>query len=111
MNGWASARASERVSRANSKKCDIILLVLHKYLFYSTLEILNILACSANFLVVYVKICGEYLAVTSHYFEFARLNLWLTLAHSHLRSNQRIRKEGTCHFVVLLICHKLKISE
>ena len=43
-------------------------------LFYSTLKFLNILACSANFLVMYictVKICGEYLAVKSHFFEFA----------------------------------------
>jgi hypothetical protein len=55
-------------------------------LFYSTLEILNILACSANFLVMYigtVKICGKYLAVKSHFFEFARLTLWLTLAPSN----------------------------
>ena len=46
-------------------------------LFYSTLKFLNILACSANFLVMYI--CGEYLAVKSHLFEFVRLNLWLTL--------------------------------
>ena len=51
-------------------------------LFYSTLKFLNILACSANFLVMYIytiKICGEYLAVKSHLFEFVRLTLWLTL--------------------------------
>ena len=52
-------------------------------LLYSTLEILYMLACSANLLAVYilctVKICGEYLAVKSHLFEFVRLTLWLTL--------------------------------
>ena len=63
-------------------------------LFYSTLEILNILACSANFLVVYictVKICGEYLAVLSHVFEFTWLTLWLTLIRGMVSCHQTLR--------------------
>ena len=45
-----------------------------------------ILACSANFLAVYIctaKICGEYLVVTSHFFEFARLTPSLILENSN----------------------------
>ena len=70
-------------------------------LLYSTLEILNMLACSANFLAVYilctVKICGEYLAVMSHFFEFSRLTPFLILAlFSKLSLTSRETAEISC---------------
>ena len=52
----------------------------------STLEICNILVCNSNLLPVYIhsiKICGDYLAVTSSFLDFAQLYPSLTLVESH----------------------------